>query len=253
MSQLMKLFALNKGIANRQFSISAEGDEATIYLYDAIVSDDLTAEWWGGVSPNQFIQELNNITAPVIHLRINSPGGDVFAARVMELAIRQHTSKVVAHIDGLAASAASFLAVACDEVEIAQGGFFMIHKASSIVWGNSDEMLKQAGLLEKIDQSLAATYAAETGQESDKIMEWMTAETWFNSDEALEYGFADRLADVKADNKISWNLSAFAKAPAVQPPAPAPENPAPPEHYIDNDHRVRQQQRLKVAAQTRIG
>lgn len=251
MNQLVKLFALNKGIANRQFVVKAEGNEATIYLYDAIVSDDLTAEWWGGVSPNRFIQELNAITAPVIHLRINSPGGDVFAARVMELAIRQHTSKVIAHVDGLAASAASFLAVACDEVEIAQGGFFMIHKAWSICWGNADDMLSQAGLLEKIDQSLVDTYVAETGQDAVQVAEWMKAETWFGSDEALEYGFADRLADTKAANKIEWNLSAYAKAPVSEPPKtdPVPE----PEHFIDNDHRARQQQRIKVAAQARIG
>lgn len=268
MNQLLKLFALNKDIQNRQFTIKAEGNEATIYLYDAIVGDDLTAEYWGGVSANQFIRELNNISAPVIHLRINSPGGDVFAARVMELAIRQHTSKVIAHIDGYAASAASFLAVACDEVEISQGGFVMIHKASTICWGNEDDMTHVAGLLGKLDATLVDTYVQATGQEATQLAEWMKAETWFNSDEAIKYGFADRLAETKVENKVTWNLSAYAHAPVVNAPAPEPEpkpvtNPEPkpepvaePEdtaQFIGNDHRVRQQQRVRVAAQARIG
>lgn len=251
MNQLLKLFALNKTNASRLFEIKAEADEATIYLYDAIVGDDLTAEYWGGVSPNMFIRELNNITASVIHLRINCPGGDVFAARVMELAIRQHTSKVIAHVDGYAASAASFLAVACDEIEIAQGGFFMIHKAWSMCWGNSDEMLKTADLLDKVDESLVATYEAETGQDADMIRSWMKDETWFNADEALTYGFADRIAEVKA-KACAWDMSVYDKAPKIE----SPDNPAPPandEHFLIQDHRVRQMQRTNVLTRTSIG
>lgn len=252
MSRLLKLFALNRANALRKFEVKAEANEATIYLYDVIVGDDLTAEWWGGVSPNQFVQTLNNITAPVIHLRINCPGGDVFAARVMELAIRQHTSKVIAHVDGLAASAASFLAVACDEVEIAKGGFFMIHQASALCWGNSDEMIHMADLLEKVDESLVQTYVDETGQKADDIRAWMKAETWFSADEAISNGFADRLAEIEA--KASWDVSVYDKAPKIDQPEPAPQ-PAPQandEDYLHEDHRARQQQRMTVLARTSI-
>lgn len=95
-----------------------ESGESTLYLYDVIVSDD----YWGGISAEKFVKELNALDAPTIHLRINSPGGEVFAARAIEAAIRNHPARIVAHVDGYAASAASFVAVACDEVEIAPAG-----------------------------------------------------------------------------------------------------------------------------------
>jgi ATP-dependent Clp protease protease subunit len=254
MSRLLMLYALNRATAERKFEIKAEANEATIYLYDMIVGDDLTAEWLGGVSPNRFVREINQITAPVIHLRINCPGGDVFAARVMELAIRQHPSKVIAHIDGYAASAASFLAVACDEVEIAKGGFFMIHKAWSMCWGNADEMLKMADLLDKIDESLVTTYADETEQNPEQLRDWMGAETWFNADESIEYGFADRLAETEA-KASTWDMSMYDKAPNAQVPADGPAEPdpiAPDNSFLNQDHRVRQQQRMSVLARTSI-
>ena len=135
-----------------------ESGEATLYLYDVIVSDD----YWGGVAAEAFVKELNATAAPTIHLRINSPGGEVFAARAIEAAIRNHPARIVAHVDGYAASAASFVAVACDEVEIAPGGFFMIHKAWTFTAGNADDLLHTAEMLEKLDASLVDTYAKKT-------------------------------------------------------------------------------------------
>lgn len=221
-THLLKLLALNKG--RGQFKTEQTGDEATLYLYDTIVSDD----YWGGVGAQTFVKELANITAPVIHLRINSPGGDVFAARAMEQAIREHGSTIIAHIDGYAASAASYLALAADEVEIAAGGFFMIHKAWTFAYGNADELTKTANLLNKIDESLVATYAAETGSDVEQIRQWMADETWFTADEAVANGFADRIAsaDSNASNSINWDFSAYQKAPKTQnhiPPKDIPE------------------------------
>ena len=129
-----------------QVLIEASGD-AALYLYDVIVSDD----YWGGISAEKFVKELNALDAPTIHLRINSPGGEVFAARAIEAAIRNHPARIVAQVDGYAASAASFVAVACDEVEIAPGGFFMIHKAWTFTAGNADDLLHTAEMLEKLD------------------------------------------------------------------------------------------------------
>lgn len=209
--------------APRRFGIEAstEGDEVTLYLYDVIVSDD----YWGGVSAQAFVKELAGITASTIHLRINSPGGDVFGARAMEAAIRGHSARVIAHIDGLAASAASFLAMAADEIEIADGGFFMIHKAWTFAMGNADDLRSQSDLLEKIDASLANTYAKRTGQSADDIAAWMQAETWFNSAEALSNGFADRIAEPAEKAQASaWTLSAYANAPGApsEPPKVTP-------------------------------
>ncbi len=149
-----------------------ESGESTLYLYDVIVSDD----YWGGISAEKFVKELNALDAPTIHLRINSPGGEVFAARAIEAAIRNHPARIVAHVDGYAASAASFVAVACDEVEIAPGGFFMIHKAWTFTAGNADDLLHTAEMLEKLDASLVDTYAKKTGCAPDAIAGWMKAE-----------------------------------------------------------------------------
>lgn len=214
MKQLLKLLALNKGAARRYEIVRAEaGNEATVYLYDVIVATDEEAAWWGGVSAQAFVKEIRALEADVIHLRINSPGGDVFAARAMEQALREHKAKVITHIDGYAASAASYLALAGDEVEIAAGGFFMIHKAWTYAYGNADDLTTTAQLLEKIDDSLVATYAAETGQDADQLREWMRAETWLNSDEAVQYGFADRVAAAAVKDATAWDLSAYERAP----------------------------------------
>lgn len=226
MNKLFKLLVDNKQAqARRPVQAETSGNEATVYLYDMIVDSKDDADWYGGIYPEQFVKELAGIEADIIHLRINSPGGSVFAARTMETAIRQHGAKVVAHVDGYAASAASLLAVACDETEISQGAFFMIHKAWSMTWGNADDMLAAAELLEKIDDALVDTYAAKTGKDRETLAEMMRAETWLSAEESVALGFADRLAEAKTSAKASWNLAAYAHAPAV-PDAPADQDTA---------------------------
>lgn len=215
MNQILKLLIDNRAAARRFETVNA-GDEATIYLYDVIVSD----AYFGGVSATDFVKELNAITSPVIHLRINSPGGDVFAARAIEQALREHKSKVIAHIDGYAASAASYVALAAEEVIMSPGSFYMIHKAWTVAYGNADDLMETAGLLEKVDESLVETYAKESGQDAEKIREWMAAETWFTAAEAVDYGFASSVAENSPKALADWNLSAYAKAPA---PAEEPD------------------------------
>lgn len=221
MNQLLRLYADNRKVPDRRFVVSNKTDkQAEVYLYDAIVDSDLEAEWFGGVAPKAFVQAIKDIDADVIHLRVNSPGGSVFAARAMEQALRDHKAKVVAHIDGVAASAASFLVMAADEIVMAPGALMMIHKAWTISMGNADDLIQTAGLLEKIDNTLAATYSERSGQDADKIMSMMEAETWFTAQEAVDAGFADSISEsVKA--RQSWNLSAYEKAPAQPEPKPA--------------------------------
>ncbi|WP_419689139.1 head maturation protease, ClpP-related [Burkholderia theae] len=238
-NRILQLLNDNRG-ASRDFRVqgSADGAEATVYLYDMIVSDD----WWGGVSAQAFVHALSGITANTIHLRINSPGGDVFAARAIETALRGHSAKVIAHVDGLAASAASFVMLAADEVEITDGAFVMIHKAWSLSVGNEDDHRETADLLGVVDASLVRTYAKETGQDEGDISQWMAAETWMSATEAVERGFADRIAgDGGSARASAWNLSAYDRAPnaahaqtpprgpaAFSPPEPLPETPPEP-------------------------
>lgn len=240
-NRLLKLLADNRKAPASRFEVRSEADEAEVFIYGPIVDDEIEAEWWGGVAPQSFVKELRGITAGTIHLRINSPGGSVFAARAMEQALREHKAKVVVHIDGLAASAATFIAMAGDEIVIAKGALFMIHKAWTIAWGNSDDLVEQAALLEKIDGTLVETYADRTEQDAEQIAVWMAAETWFTAQEAVDNGFADRLAETEPKASAAWNLSAYAKAPkAVQTPEP------PPPPAASDEHRERQQQRLRT-------
>lgn len=171
-----------------------------------------------GVSAHAFVQELAKIDAKTIHLRINSPGGDVFEARAIATAIREHPSRVVAHVDGYAASAASYVALAADEVEIADGAMFMIHKAWTIAIGNSDELMERAALLEKIDADLVREFSAETGADPKQIEQWLADETWFTADEAVEHGFADRkVAEFDGKKALAgWDMSAYARAPKIE-------------------------------------
>lgn len=102
----------------------------------------------------------------------------------------------------------------------------MIHKAWMCSCGNADDMAKAAALLEKLDGTLAATYAAETGQDAATIAAWMRDETWFDAQDAVDKGFADRIAEGAAKNLTAWNLSAFRNAPGKSgTEAPAHESP----------------------------
>lgn len=219
-SKLIQLLLDNrsaaKSLAPQQRIIQAEGsNEATIYLYDPIVSDRWEAEYFGGVCPQDFVPQLASINADTIHLRINSPGGDVFAAQAMCTAIKQHAAKVIAHIDGVAASAATSIACACDEVVMSDGSMYMIHNAWTIALGDKNDFIETASLLEKIDGALADIYSARTGKKKEEMAAYMDAETWFSAKEAIDIGLADKMAETKAKN--SWNLSAYAKAPPPDP------------------------------------
>ena len=222
MNKLMKLFSDNRGAG--VFRAETSGNEATLYLYDTIVSD----AFWGGVSANDFVRELAALKADTIHLRINCPGGEVFAGQAMAQAIREHPANIVAHVDGYAASAASWVALAADQVLISEGGFFMIHKAMTIAIGNSEDLRTTADLLEKVDSTLIAVYVKETGQDAQQIADWMSAETWFTAEEAVAAGFADAIAGSAPKAMKQWNLAAYDHAPALAEPAPEPEATQPP-------------------------
>lgn len=211
MHQYWKVLALNKG--RGEFKAEVANGSATIYLYDAIVNSKEEADWYGGVDPQTFIDTLKTMEADVIHVRINSPGGSVFAARAMEQAIRETKAKVIAHVDGYSASAASFLMMAADEIIMAPGAMVMIHKAWSGVWGNANDLRSTADLLDKIDSTLVSTYATRSGTDAQQISDWMAAETWFTAQEAVDAGLADSISEDKTQAK-AWDLSAYANAPA---------------------------------------
>lgn len=208
-------------IHNRGNINNKSKDEPTIYLYGDIGG-------WFGIDHLEFIKEFNKIDADTIHLRIDSQGGDIFAARAIKTCIQQHKAKVIGHIDGLCASAASFLAMGCDEVEIVDGGFFMIHNALSFMdilgYFNKDDLeelleniQKEMDLHGKINDSIANDYLCKCKKKKEKmdkaeIMGWMDAESWFTAQEALDNGLVDSIYDGEPVEG-SYDLSVFMKVP----------------------------------------
>ena len=213
----------NSGKSGGRFEIRAETgkDETTVYLYDLIGKD-----WTGeGVSALNFAKELNGIKTGTINLRINSPGGDVFEARAMQTALREHPAKCVAYIDGLAASSATFVAMGADEIRMAEGSFFMIHNAWGLTVGNAGEMRAMADTLDKVDGAIVADYMAKTGMDEKKVCALMDAETWMSAQEALDEGFVDAIfSGEKVKNQ--WNLAVFDHVPAEINAETEPEKPA---------------------------
>lgn len=189
----------------RKFDVRAAGDTTAVYLYDVI--DSL----WG-VGAKDFIAALNAVKTKNVALHINSPGGDVFEARAMATAIRGFKGNVIAHIDGVAASAATYVALSAGSVQMADGALFMVHNAWTFAMGNAEDMLATAALLEKIDGTIAADYAKKTGKPMDEIKALMAAETWFTAQEAKDAGFVDGV-DTGVANVSTWNLSAYENAP----------------------------------------
>lgn len=226
MNKLLRLIVDNKAGKPRPFNFARNGDTASIYIYDVI-----SADW--GVSALSVIEALNQAgDAQTLNIHINSPGGDVFEGRAIMAAISAYRGKTVAKIDSLCASAATSIALACNEIEMSDGAFFMIHNASGMAWGDKTALRETANVLEKIEGAIVNDYTSRTGKDEQEIRDLMQAETWFTAQEAFEFGFIDRIAD-KSPAKNTWNLSAFVNAPEPysepaspannQAPEPAPE------------------------------
>lgn len=212
--------------------LEAAGTEASLYIYDFVGQD-----FWGeGVSARSVQKDLEALKdIEVLHVYINSPGGDVFdGVTIFNLISRVRARKVV-HIDGLAASIASVIAMAGDEIEIASNGMMMIHDPWAFAMGSADELRKTADVLDTIRDTIAGTYVARTGGARDEIVALMADETWMDADEAVERGFADRKVEAtRAEDLTRFDLQAMGfrhppQAVAETPDMPATETPDMPE------------------------
>ena len=172
-----------------------EGEEssADLLLYGEIAS----STWWGDeITPKQFADDLAALgDVSTIHLRINSPGGDVFAASAIYNLLKAHKAKVVTHVDGLAASAASVIAIAGDEVIMPGNAMMMVHNPWTYMAGDARDMRKMADTLDTVRDTIIASYQAKTGMERQALINLMNSETWLTAEQAKEYGFADTVAE----------------------------------------------------------
>lgn len=220
------------GMKAKKVRIEAAGREATVYVYDYI--------GWMGVEAEAFVRELNALDVDVIHVRINSPGGDVFEGRSIANALKNHKARVVCHVDGLAASIASIIAIAGDEVRMAEGSFFMIHNPWWIVIGDANDMRESADILDKVGASLRATYTERSGQEAGEIERMMDAETWLDAEESVELGFADVAEGASsAGASASFDLSVFAHAPEQLAASAGARRPSRPPTIRECEARLR--------------
>jgi ATP-dependent Clp protease protease subunit len=237
---MKKLFQLLKANAKHEqrtsLSAKAEGEDFTMYMYDVI-----DADW--GISALEVAKALAGVSPKAtLNIRLNSPGGDVFEARAIATALKAHEGKVVAHIDGLAASAATTIAAAADEVIIADGSFYMIHNAWTLAMGDKNDFVETAALLEKVDGAINADYVKRTGMESKAIAKMMDAETWMTAQEAVDMKFADRIAPEGKTKNIAdkkWNLAAFDHVPEALTKAPEPDVQDYAEQRARNERRLR--------------
>ncbi|GAB3622574.1 Clp protease ClpP [Mariniluteicoccus endophyticus] len=191
-----------------------ESTAADVYIYDEI------GGWWG-VPAQDFVRELAAIDTDQINLYVNSPGGSVWDGIAMLNAIRRHPANVVAVVDGLAASAASFLLMGADEIVMGRNSQLMVHDASAICWGTAADMQDIADFLTKVSDNIADVYAQRAGGTAADWREVMLAETWFTADEAVAAGLADRVDKAKeADPENRFDLTVFNHAGRDNAPAP---------------------------------
>lgn len=203
---------------NSWYSIRALTTGAEVAIYDEIGAY--------GISAKGFLAELGALPEGTpIDLRLNSPGGAVFDAVAIFNALSRHAGTVTVWIDGIAASAASYIAMAGDEIVMPENAFLMIHDPSGLVMGTAEDMRSMAGALDKVKGSLVSGYAAKSGRTPEEVSALMAAETWFDANEALSQGFADRVAE-PVRIAARFDIARFRNAPpavadAVNPAADA--------------------------------
>lgn len=204
-------------------------EERTLYL-NGVISDET---WWGDeVTPMMFKDELDAGSGNVT-VWINSPGGDVFAAAQIYNMLMDYKGRVTVKIDGMAASAASVIAMAGGDVYMSPVSMLMIHNPSTIAIGDSEEMLRAKALLDEVKESIINAYELKSGLSRTKLSHLMDAETWMNANKAIELGLADKIlftgerernaldtGQVLIFSRASVTNSLMGKIPKQQKPKP---------------------------------
>jgi ATP-dependent Clp protease protease subunit len=186
-------------------------------IFDGPISNEC---WWGDeITPAIFRDELSKINGNLT-IWLNSPGGDCFSASQIYTMLRNHKGKITVKIDGIAASAASVVAMSGDETLISPTGYLMIHNPMTLASGNKADMEKAIELLEEVKEGILNAYVRKTGLSRNKISKLMDEETWMNAEKALQLGFVD---GILFDNKKST------PEPGKDEPEESDEN------YTDND------------------
>ena len=192
---------------------AANSDEASISILGEIGSGD----YGDGVTSKRIAGALRSIGERDVRVDINSPGGDFFEGVAIYNMLREHKAKVTVNVLGLAASAASVIAMAGDEIKVAKTGFLMIHNAWGITIGNRHDMQAAAAMMEPFDRAMRDLYAERSGSKAEDVEAWMDAETFFTGEDAVKTGLADGYlsdAEIEQDKDNGKRASAIAKIEA---------------------------------------
>ena len=180
--------------------VQADGEPRTLHLEGAIAEET----WWGDeVTPKMFKDDLMSSSGDII-VWINSPGGDVFAAAQIYNMLMDYAGGITVKIDGIAASAASVIAMAGTRVLMSPVSMMMIHNPSTIAIGDAEEMTRAKEMLDEVKESIMNAYEIKTSLSRVRISHLMDAETWMNAKKAVEMGFADDIlfADTAAESAV---------------------------------------------------
>ena len=200
---------------------------ADIYIYD-----DIGPEWLGMVSAKAVIDQIKAANGGPIEVKINSGGGSVMEALAIYNAMTAHQGELVVSIDGVAASSASYLAMAGKRIKIAENAKFMIHNAWTVTVGDSIAHQKTADVLGGFNQTLAEAYAKRSGKSVSEVLQKMADETWFSAKEAVDFGLADEIGQ-KLQVKASIAPGRFLNTPQDL------INPEKPKEYAHNRNQYR--------------
>lgn len=210
------------------------GEPAALYIFDEI------NPFWG-IGAQQVVDELKEIDASQIDVHINSPGGNVFDGIAIMNALRNHAANITVVVDGLAASIASVIAMAGDEIVMNLGAQMMVHNPSGFAMGDAKTMRELADVLDKSGRNIASIYADRAGGTENDWQSAMDEETWYTAQEAVTAGLADRVdKSAQADDIAArFDLSIFNHAGRAAAPKPyMPAHPKPPESAAAAIHRV---------------
>ena len=200
-------------------------DGRTLY-FDGYIAQD---SWFDDdITPRKFKDELNSGDGDIA-VWLNSPGGDVFAASQIYTMLKEYKGKVTVKIDGLAASAASVIAMAGDEIVMSPVAMMMIHNPATVIFGEAADLQSGIKMLSEVKESIVNAYEARTGLPRAKISNMMDAETWFSAQKAVELGFADQILYVPENtdasegfifDKMTVTNAFLRKLPKVKPEQP---------------------------------
>lgn len=181
---------------------------------EVLIYGDIGYGWYDeGITGESISNEISDLDVDEINVRINSGGGLVFEGLAIYQTLARHSAKIIVHIDGIAASIASVIAMAGDEIRISEGANLMIHKPWSGVWGDAVALRKEAAVLDQLEEGLINIYAARSGAKRSDLEEWVGAETWFLGQQAVDAGLADVMVPAKKKAANSALLNFFKNTP----------------------------------------